>query len=163
VASTATGVSLREITDANRAAVVRLAVTAEQSHYVDGVAESLEQAAETPGACPWYRAVYLGEEAVGFVMISDNVPVGRSEYLGPYFLWRLLIDTPRQGQGLGTAAVDLVADYVRTRPDAERLMLSVVPGPGSPVGFYLSYGFTATGEVFDDEDVFELRLDRPRR
>ena len=31
---------------------------------------------------------------VGFVMISDGIPDTDPEYLGPYFLWRLMIDTP---------------------------------------------------------------------
>jgi diamine N-acetyltransferase len=76
----------------------------------------------------------------------------------PYFLWRLLIDARRQGRGLGSSALDLVVAYVRTRTDAETLLTSVVPGPAGPVGFYLRYGFSATGRVFDGEDVLELPL-----
>jgi diamine N-acetyltransferase len=152
-------ISLREITDVNRAAAERLAVTFEQDFYVAGVAESLVEAAATPAACPWYRAVYAGEEPVGFVMISDGIPSGHPEHLGPYYLWRLLIDARRQGEGLGTAALDLVVAHVRTRPDARSLLTSVVQGPRSPIGFYLRYGFSRTGQVFDGEDVLELRLD----
>ena len=58
-------VSLREITDANRAAVESLAVTPGQETYVAGVAESLLEAAATPAACPWYRAVYAGDDPSG--------------------------------------------------------------------------------------------------
>ena len=151
-------VSLREITDANRRAVESLAVTPDQETYVAGVAESLVEAAVTPAACPWYRAVYAGDEPVGFVMLSDGIPDGHPEYLGPYFLWRLLIDARRQGQGLGTAALDLAIDYLRTRPGFDTLLTSVVPGPDSPIGFYLRYGFAVTGEVFDGEDVLALRV-----
>ena len=149
---------MREITDSNRAEVERLSVTAGQERYVAGVAESLVEALATPDARPWYRAVYDGPEPVGFVMISDGIPDGYPEHLGPYFLWRLLIDARRQRRGLGTAALDLVVDYVRTRPQAEVLLTSVVPGPDSPVGFYLRYGFARTGREFDGEDVLELRL-----
>jgi diamine N-acetyltransferase len=138
-------ISMREITTANRRDVERLAVTAEQERYVAGVLESLEEAAATPAACPWYRAVYLGNEPVGFVMISDGIPEGHPAYLGPYFLWRLLIDARSQGRGYGSAALDLVVEHVRTRPDARVLLTSVVPGPASPVGFYLRYGFSLTG------------------
>jgi hypothetical protein len=53
-------VTLREITDSNRADVLRVAVTPEQSAFVDGVASSLEEAADTPDACPWFRAIYAG-------------------------------------------------------------------------------------------------------
>jgi diamine N-acetyltransferase len=149
---------LREITDANRREVELLGVTPEQADYVEGVAESLAEAAATPAACPWYRAVYAGDAPVGFVMISDGIPDGHPEYLGPYYLWRLLIDARRQGCGFGTAALDLVVEYVRTRPGARALLTSVVPGPASPLGFYLRYGFSQTGQVFDGEDVLELPL-----
>ncbi len=46
-----------------------------------------------------------GDEPVGFVMISDGITVVNPEYLGPYFLWRLLIDQRYQGRGYGAAAI----------------------------------------------------------
>jgi diamine N-acetyltransferase len=136
-----------------------LSVTPEQSNYVASNAESLLEAAETPDACPWYRGVYAGDVPVGFVMISDGIPDGHPEYLGPYFLWRLMIDTRWQRRGYGTAALDLVVDYVRSRPNARYLLSSLVPGTvASPREFYLGYGFRLTGEWFDGEEVTELRL-----
>jgi diamine N-acetyltransferase len=126
-------VSLREITDANRADVERLSVATEQARYVASNTESLLEEAATPNACPWYRAVYSDEAPVGFVMISDGVPDTHPEFLGPYVLWRLMVDARWQRQGLGKAALHLVVEYVRTRPDAEHLLCSLVPGTtGSP-------------------------------
>ena len=72
--------TLREITEQNRAAVEALAVTHEQSEYVAGVAESLAEAAQYLDAKPWYRAVYADQEPVGFVMISDGIPLGNVDY-----------------------------------------------------------------------------------
>lgn len=151
-------VTLRRITPTNRSAIESLSVTAEQQNYVDGVAESLLEAANTPDARPWYRAAYLGDVPVGFVMLVDGIPDGHPVYLGPYFLWRLLVDLRYQGQGHGSQILDQVVDYVRTRPCAERLLTSAVPGERSPVGFYLKYGFRLTGEVDDGEAVMELPL-----
>jgi diamine N-acetyltransferase len=152
-------VMLREITEANRGEIERLTVTPEQSEYVASNADSLIEAADTPDACPWYRGVYVGGTPVGFVMISDGIPASRTEYLGPYYLWRLMIDTRWQGRGYGTAALDLVVEHLRTRPDAERLLSSLVPGTvGSPRDFYLGYGFRLTGEWHDGEEVTELQL-----
>jgi diamine N-acetyltransferase len=152
-------VSLREITSTNRGDIERLGVTPEQATYVASNAESLLEAAATPNARPWYRAVYAGNVPVGFVMISDGIPDTYPEYLGPYYLWRLMVDTRWQGQGYGTAALDLVVDYVRTRPNAQRLLSSLVPGTSaSPRGFYLGYGFRLTGDWFDGEEVTELPL-----
>jgi diamine N-acetyltransferase len=154
----APSVGLREITAANRAAVEALAVSAAQSEYVAGVAESLVEAAETPDACPWYRAVYADDTPVGFIMISDGITVANPVYLGPYYLWRLLIDQRSQGRGYGGAALRLVVEYVRTRPGARVLLTSAVRGPASPIGFYLRQGFRATGEVHQGELVLELNL-----
>jgi diamine N-acetyltransferase len=160
VSTAATRITLREITDENRAAVEALAVSTEQAHFVASVSDSLREAAETPRACPWYRAIYRDETPVGFVMLSDNIPAGRPEYLGPYFLWRLLVDARYQREGIGRAALDLVVAYARSRPGADRLFTSYVPGAGSPLGFYLGYGFVATGDDFDGEPVLELPLPR---
>jgi diamine N-acetyltransferase len=150
--------SLREITEDSRADVEALAVTEEQSHYVAGVRESLAEALEFPDAKPWYRAMYVDEEPVGFVMISDGITVDNPDYVGPYYLWRLLVDRRFQGRGYGTAALDLVVEHVRTRPDARVLLTSHVVGPASPVTFYLQYGFHLTGEVHDGEPILELDL-----
>ena len=158
VTSPPPAVQLREITSENREAVLALSVTESQAAYVGGVAQSLVDAAETPDARPWFRAVYAGNEPVGFVMISDGITVVNPEYLGPYFLWRLLIDQRYQGRGYGAAALHLVVDYVRSRPNARVLLTSAGQGPQSPVGFYQRQGFRLTGEVHEGELVLELDL-----
>ncbi len=151
-------VTLREITPENRSTIEALSVTDEQSEYVAGVADSLVEAAQTPDARPWYRAVYAGDEPVGFVMISDGITVVNPDYLGPYFLWRLLVDRRHQGRGYGSAALQLVVELLRTRPDARVLITSAAPGPASPVDFYVGQGFRLTGEVHQGEVVLELDL-----
>jgi diamine N-acetyltransferase len=75
-------VTLREITAANRSDVEALSVTDEQSAYVEGVAGSLVEAAQTPDARPWFRAVYRGATPVGFVMLSDGITVADPAYIG---------------------------------------------------------------------------------
>jgi diamine N-acetyltransferase len=154
-----TEVSLRPISDDNRDAVLALDVTAVQRNYVAGVAQSLVDADLYPQAMPWHRAVYANDEPVGFVMISDNAPPGDPEILGPYFLWRLLIDARHQGRGYGRAAIEEVLAYVRTRPAAEELLTSVAAGEeGSPMGFYLRLGFIDTGVDHEGERVLRLPL-----
>jgi diamine N-acetyltransferase len=75
-----------------------------------------------------------------------------------YYLWRMLIDGRYQGRGYGSATLDLVTEYLRGRPGADVLVTSIVPGEGSPHGFYLNYGFEATGEWLDHEQVMRLPL-----
>lgn len=151
-------VTLREITSANRADVEAIEVSAAQSQFVTGVAESLVEAATTPDARPWYRAVYADDEPVGFVMLSDGITVQNPDYLGPYYLWRLLVDQRRQGQGYGSAALWLAVEHLRTRPDAHVLITSCGLGPGSPLDFYLGQGFRSTGQMHQGEMVLELDL-----
>jgi diamine N-acetyltransferase len=151
-------VHLREITAENQAAVEALRVSEVQSDYVAGVAESLVEAAETPDAMPWFRAVYADDEPVGFVMISDGITVENPDYVGPYYLWRLLVDQRHQGLGYGAAALRLVVEHVRSRPDAVVLLTSTVPGPRSPIGFYLRHGFRDTGADHQGERLLEFAL-----
>ena len=98
-------------------------------------------------------------EIVGFTMISDNIPKPMDDDLvGPYYLWKLLIDEPVQGRGYGAATIDAVMAYLGTRPGANVLYTSCADGPGSPRGFYLGYGFTDTGRVMWGENVLALDL-----
>jgi diamine N-acetyltransferase len=153
---TSPGVHLREITDDNRNAVCALRVRPDQEEFVASVATSLDDAADEPEENPWYRAVYRGDEPVGFVMLSWNVPVGRSG-AGKYFLWRLLIDERHQGRGIGREVLTQIVDLVRA-DGANELYTSYEPGEGEPWPFYQGFGFEPTGEVDDGEIVLRLTL-----
>jgi diamine N-acetyltransferase len=149
-------VTLREITTENEAAVRALAVAPGQELFVDTVGNSLDEAASTPDANPWYRAIYAGDEPVGFVMLSLDVPPGRPEHPWRYFLWRLLIDARHQRRGYGTAAMAFVIDLVGESPGATDLFTSV--WPGGPGAFYRVLGFEPTGEWFHGEEVYRLPI-----
>lgn len=151
-------VELREVDMLNLRDVLALSVTSAQSEFVASVQDSLAEAEVTPDAMPWYRAVYADDTVVGFVMLSDNIPPGNPELVGPYYLWRLLIDTDHQGRGFGTRVLDLSAEYVRTRPKGRELLTSVVEEPGSPMPFYLKYGFEKTDRYAEDERILRLAL-----
>jgi diamine N-acetyltransferase len=101
--------------------VCALRVRPGQERFVTSVTRSLEDAAATPEGEPWYRAVYAGEEPVGFVLLSWNVPPGRPGVLGPYFRWRLLVDGRHQGRGYGRAVLDEVVTLVRADGGTELL------------------------------------------
>lgn len=63
-----------------------------------------------------------------------------------------------QRRGYARAALDRVVAYVKTHPGADLLTTSVVPGAGSPLEFYVRYGFRPTGENLGHEQVLQLRL-----
>jgi diamine N-acetyltransferase len=139
-------VILSEITDSNRDAVLALRVAPEQEQFVSSVREALADAAEYPHAMPWYRAVLAGGKPVGFVMLSWNVKPQPPEIIGPWFLWKLLIDERYQGRGYGSEVVRQVAALVRTA-GATELLTSYVPLEGGPAGFYERLGFAPTGDL----------------
>jgi diamine N-acetyltransferase len=159
-------VHFREITEANRAAVEALVVAPDQERYVRDVAGSLVEATEYGDARPRFWALYDVDTPVGFVMISDGITpadMQRKGYLGPYYLWRLLIDRDHQRRGYGTAAIRLVVAHLRaSRPDAHTLITSCQPGPLTPVPFYLGLGFQDTGEIHDGEAVLTLGINAGR-
>jgi diamine N-acetyltransferase len=149
-------VSLRPIDDSNREAVAALEVSPEQQQFVSNVADSLREAAAEPDGRALYWAIYADETPVGFVMISDDV--GGPGYF-PQYLWKLFVDQRYQGQGYGTATLDLIAEYFRRRPEVEVMRTSAGQGKGSPIGFYERYGFEQTGDiVFDNEVLLQLKL-----
>ena len=97
-------------------------------------------------------------------MISDGIPADQlaaePDLVGPYYLWRLLIDRRHQRRGYGTAALDAIVAYLRDRPAADVLYTSVGQGEGSPQRFYERYGFVPTERVVEDEVVLRLDLAR---
>ena len=150
-------VELVEITDENRPSVVALELGPGQERFVSTVAGSLAEAAAVPQGRPWYRAVHVDGELVGFVMISWDlrpVPEGLN---GPWFLWKLLVDRRHQGRGHGRAIVETVVDLVRAE-GGEELLTSHVVGEGGPAGFYEKLGFVPRGDLDADGEVL-LRLD----
>jgi len=158
-------VQLRDIVGpADRESVMGLRLGPGQDRYLNSMEEIFEEADAERRAMPHPWAVHDADSGalVGFAMISDNIPQPMDDDLvGPYFLWKLLIDETVQGRGYGAATIDSVVDYLRTRPGADVLYTSCADGPGSPRGFYLRHGFTDTGRVMWGENVLALELARP--
>ena len=149
-------VSLRPITAETVRAITSLSVSEGQKGFVAPNAISLAQALFSPEA--WYRAIYLGEEPVGFVMLEDESLRSRPPDTPGVGVWRFMIDARFQGQGIGKVALLRVIEHVRSKGLFKTLKLSYVPGPGCPEPFYLGLGFRHTGRVESNEIVLELPL-----
>jgi diamine N-acetyltransferase len=143
-------VNLREITRDSVRSVIALETKPEQKGFVAPNAVSVAEAHFSPLA--WMRAIYADDTPVGFVLLSDDTE--KSEY----YLWRYMVAGEYQGLGFGLRALQLVIDYVRTRPGATEMVLSYVPGEGSPREFYARLGFVDTGEQHAGENVMRLEL-----
>ena len=142
-------VSLVEIDADNLRSVMDLKVKPDQDNYVAPNSVSIAQKCYDDES--WMRAIFAGDEPVGFVLLSERRSVPR------YYLWRYMIDGDQQGKGYGTAGMNLLVEYVRTLPGATELFLSFVPGEHGPQAFYQGYGFVATGREQDGE--LEMRLE----
>jgi diamine N-acetyltransferase len=151
-------VAFREVDEKTLEAVLAVTLAPEQEPYVGSVAEALEEARELPEGKPWFRAVFDRELAVGFVMLSWNVPPNPPEIIGPWYLWKLIVDRRYQSRGYGRAIIERVAEIVRAE-GAETLFTSYALGADSPGPFYQRVGFSPTGEVnIDGEIIVALKL-----
>jgi diamine N-acetyltransferase len=91
-------------------------------------------------------------------MLCDNPKTAE------YHLRRFMIAEIHQGKGYARRAMELLIEHVGRRPMAEELVVSFVPGEGSPEGFYRGLDFEPTDEELEGEVVMRLRLsDHPGR
>lgn len=143
-------VSLRKITAQTVRAICNLSVSDGQKHFVAPNAVSIAQAYFCRNA--WFRAVYVGDTPVGFVMLYES-PKRRI-----YYLWRFMIDAKYQHKGYGRKTLNLIIERVRKKPRAKALTLSVARAEGSADAFYKKFGFDFTGKVEGGEHVMKLIL-----
>jgi diamine N-acetyltransferase len=150
-------VSLREITETTLWPVLKLSETLvePQKGMVASNAVSIAQAHFSKYA--WFRAIYAAETPVGFLMLyvgPEDEDTGKDDTV--FFLWRLMIGTPYQGQGFGRRAIELLIDHVRAQ-GATELLVSCGQGDGSPEGFYRKLGFERNGKMYGSEVGLVLR------
>jgi len=143
-------ITLKEISEETVWPIMKLNVAENQKNFVAPNANSIAEAYFVKEA--WFRAIYAGEEPVGFIMLYTD------EKKSEYSLWRLMIASEHQGKGYGYQAMELVIEHVKTLPGAVELLTSYVPGDGNPSSFYYKLGFEETGEFEDDEKVLKLIL-----
>lgn len=149
-------VELREITPLTLRPILDLQVTDAQRSFVASNAYSISEAYFYPEA--WFRGVYADDNPAGFVMLWDEHLSEDPKQPGHYYLWRFMVDARQQGRGIGRAAMRLLVDHVRLRPQAQYLLLSHSKGPNNPGPFYRKFGFKYTGNEPDGELEMRLRL-----
>ena len=140
--------SLRAITSRNLKAILALNVTEEQKKvYPRSNAYSIAEGHYPPDDdAVWMRAIYAGDNPVGFLMTSEDSDRGE------YFLWRLMVDAKHQGKGYGSRAVELLIDRIKSSPKAKELVTSHLEDDGDAGSFYMLLGFEYTGEILGGRD-----------
>jgi diamine N-acetyltransferase len=147
-------VQLRPITQENFQAVVQLEVLPEQSGYVAPNVVGIAETHVYPDADP--RAVYAGDELVGFVLFH---PIDKDKPAEGHSIVRLMIARQFQGRGLGRQALEAAVEWIVRERGVGRIRLSVVPSNEKARGLYRSAGFVETGEI-DDGEIVMVRPSR---
>ena len=143
---------LRPITEENFMDAFNLRLAPGQEKFVSHPIRSLAQAYVYRNQCQPF-GIYAANKMVGYVMVIYDYDIPE------YDIWHMMIDASEQGRGYGSAALDCVIAYIRTKPfgDSDRVALTCSKNNSAARKLYESKGFSATG--VEDEDEIELAMD----
>jgi GNAT superfamily N-acetyltransferase len=142
---------VRPVKDADRDAIVALAVRPDQEGHVAPNEISLAEAAEETGAHPF--CVIVADKIVGFLLAVDIAELDPPSTLfgpGDAYLWRFMIAADWQGRGYGRQAMAWFHEWARRRGKT-RLVLTVREDNSAGRAFYASVGYRPTGQVRNGE------------
>ncbi|MBR6478253.1 MAG: GNAT family N-acetyltransferase [Lachnospiraceae bacterium] len=145
-------IELRPIDETNREDCIRLKVSNSQAAYIDTNENSLAAAAENAEVARPF-VIYADGEVVGFTMFAFE-----PDYEDPgdrYWLWRFMIGEEYKGRGFGKEALKQIIAYFKEN-GATNMRLSTKESNVNAIHLYESQGFKRTGEMNDEETVFEL-------
>ncbi len=145
---------LEELSASNIVAANALTLKPGQEQFVTPVSYSAAAAVNNP-ATTWQRVVSDGDEVVGFVMGSFDENAEHEEFTS--ILWRINVDADDQGRGVGTFAVEALADEARARGKS-RLYVIWEQGELGPEAFFVRSGFQPIGETQYGEIIGALDL-----
>ena len=144
-------IELRAITEENFIDAFNLELAPGQERFVSHPIRSLAQAYVYRNQCQPF-GIYAAGRMVGYVMVIYDYDVPE------YDIWHMMIDKAAQKRGYGSAALDRVIDYIRTKPlgDSDRVALTCNRDNTAARRLYERKGFRATG--VGDEDEIELAM-----
>ena len=142
-------IELKAITEENFIDAFNLRLAPGQEDFVSHPIRSLAQAYVYRNQCQPF-GIYANGKMVGYVMVIYDYDVPE------YDIWHMMMDEAEQGKGYGSAALDRVIEYIRTKPfgDSGRVALTCNKNNTIARKLYESKGFSATG--IEDEDEIEL-------
>ncbi len=144
---------LRMITEENFIDAFNLKLAPGQERFVSHPVRSLAQAYVYRDQCQPF-GIYAEGKIVGYVMVIYDYDIPE------YDIWHMMIDESMQGHGYGREALDLVLEYIRTKPfgDSGRVALTCNKNNFATRTLYENRGFTPTGIEDDDEIEYVLMI-----
>lgn len=144
---------LEKITEENFVDAFNLELAPEQERFVSHPIRSLAQAYVYRQQCQPF-GIYEDDTMVGYVMVIYDYDVPE------YDIWHMMIDAAHQGKGYGSAALDQVLAYIKTKPfgTSDRVVLTCDKDNARALDLYRNKGFVPTGAVFEDEVELVLTL-----
>ena len=146
-------ISLRKITEENFIDAFNLKLAPEQERFVSHPVRSLAQAYVYREQCQPF-GIYEGDTMFGYVMVIYDYDIPE------YDIWHMMIDESNQHQGYGSAAMDCVLDYIKTKPfgASDRVALTCNKDNAHALSLYKRKGFKESGAVYDDEIELTLMM-----
>ena len=146
-------VELRGITEDNFLDAFNLKLASGQETFVSHPIRSLAQAYVYRDQCQPF-GIYADGKMIGYVMVIYDYDVP------DYDIWHMMIDETMQGHGYGSAALDRVIDYVRTKPFGSSNRVALTCNKDNPIArtVYERKGFVATGVEYEEEIELVLML-----
>jgi len=146
---------LIDVTRDNWEKVILLTTNQDGSHtleegYVASNAYSILQSIYESG---WtIKAIQSDGILIGFTMY------GLCEERNLYELCRFMIDRRYQGNGYGKKALKIIVEEMTEQFSCSEIYLSVEPENERGKYIYEKFGFIKTGEIWEDEEVYCLKL-----
>ena len=146
-------IHLRKITEENFIDAFNLKLAPEQERFVSHPVRSLAQAYVYREQCQPF-GIYEGDTMVGYVMVIYDYDIPE------YDIWHMMIDESNQHRGYGSAAMDCVLDYIKTKPfgSSDRVALTCNKDNAHALNLYKRKGFKESGAVYDDEIELTLMM-----
>ena len=142
-------IKLKKINESNWKECNRLKVSDDQLKFVASNENGLALAYAHKEMEP--RAIYNGDEMVGFVMYA------RDPEDGLYYINRLMIDEKYQGRGFGTEALKIL---IKELKESGVPSLDIIHKPDNNIAIriYEKLGFVLTDEKLGDDVISTLDL-----
>ena len=111
------------------------------------------QAGRDPASAAWVTGVIWDEQ--------QQVAVGRAGYHGPPDEAGMVeigyaVDPAYRRRGYARAALEALLRRAAREPDVRTVRVTIAPGNDASNALAAQYGFTKTGEQWDDEDGLEI-------